>query len=187
MQFHPILASNVLPLVVRGLVALWLWCPHLLIDIDCIVPCSTLAWADTRHHAALHTHISMQYTHSSTHGLANTITYLHSVRQSHSNCSTHKNTHIHTLSQTLAAGMAMCTNTLTFSHPRNLCTQKPRTTTSLCSETQELCRTTLCVHSSIPNHALSSPPSLFKWAFQFRMITLLSHMIDNPEIRDFLT
>lgn len=57
----------------------------------------------------------------------------------------------------------------------------------LCTETQELWQTTLCVHSSIPNHALSSPPSLFTSALQFRMITLLSHMIDNPEIRALLT
>lgn len=37
MQFHPILSGNVVSLVVRGLVALWLWCPHLLIDIDCMM------------------------------------------------------------------------------------------------------------------------------------------------------
>lgn len=42
-----------------------------------------------------------------------------------------QNTHMHSLSQMLAAGMAMCTNTPTFSHPLNLCTQKPRATTSL--------------------------------------------------------
>lgn len=140
MQFHPILASNVLLLVVRGLVALWLWCPHLLIDIDCLARRSTLAWTHTRHHVALHTHIGMQCTQSGTHALTNTITCLHAVMHSHPNvkwtqpqyCTyAHKNTHIHALSQTLAAGMAMCTNTPTFTHPLNLYTQKPRVTTSL--------------------------------------------------------
>lgn len=139
MQFHPILASNVLPLVVRGLVALRLWCPHLLIDIDCLARRSTLACRHTRHHVTLHTHIGVQYTQSSTDALTNTITCLHTVMHSHPNAmntttcwtNAHKNTHIHTLSQTLAAGMAKCTNAPTLTHPLNLYTQKPRVTTSL--------------------------------------------------------
>lgn len=60
----------------------------------------------------------------------------------------------------------------------NFCRQKPRATTSLSSAKPR---------NYIPNQALSSPPSLFTSALQFRMITLMSHMIDNPEIKDLLT
>lgn len=56
----------------------------------------------------------------------------------------------------------------------------------LCSETQELYLTALCVHSSIANHELSSPPSLLTSALQFRLITLLCHMINCLEIGDLL-
>lgn len=100
--------------------ALRLWCPHLLIDIDRLARHSTLTWTHTCYHVVLHAHIGMQDTQLRTHALANTYrTYAH------------KNTHMHTLLQTLAAGMAMCTNTPTFTHPLNLHTQKPRVTTSL--------------------------------------------------------
>ena len=46
------------PLVVRGLLALWLWCPHLLIDIDDLARCSTL------HRPASHTSTRHGHIHS---------------------------------------------------------------------------------------------------------------------------
>lgn len=74
MQFYPILASNVLPVVVRGSVALWLWCPHLLIDMDCLARRSTLA-------SNTHTlPCSPPHAHSHSVRLTNTI---HSVMHSH--------------------------------------------------------------------------------------------------------
>lgn len=66
----------------------------------------------------------------------NTHTHKHYTGFTHADANTyrthaHKNTHVHTLLQTLAAGMAMCTNTPTVTQPLNLRRQKPRATTSL--------------------------------------------------------
>lgn len=99
MQFQPILASNVLPLVVRGLVALWLQCPHLL--------------TDTRFHRTMlhpnpgrhgHTHTDVGILHAVKGGA-------HTVTEAITFCMTShpdvQGTQIyrHTMWQTLAAGM----------------------------------------------------------------------------------
>lgn len=74
----------------------------------------------THYHAALHVHIGMCFT------------WLHARERSNTyRTSVHKNTHMRRLFQTLAVGMALCTNTPTFTHPFNLRAQKPRVTTSL--------------------------------------------------------
>lgn len=42
-NFIPYWPQNALPLVVRGLVAPWLWCPHLLLG-DCLAQPFAIAW-----------------------------------------------------------------------------------------------------------------------------------------------
>lgn len=100
MQFQPILASNVLPLVVRGLVALWLRCPHLL--------------TDTRFHRTMlhpnpgrhgHTHTDMDILCMLSKGGAHTVTEaITFCMTSHPDV---QGTQIyrHTMWQTLAVGM----------------------------------------------------------------------------------
>lgn len=126
------------------------------------------------------------------------LTSLHSVMHSHPNVQwaqaltapMHTKIHIYnTLSQTLAAGMAMCTNTPTFTHPLNLYTQKPRLTTSLSAVKPRNYTKPLSVfiHPFLtmhyPHHLpCSHLPSNLGWSHFF-----LSHMIDNPEIRALLT
>lgn len=73
-----------------------------------------------------------------------------------------------------AAGTAMCTNTPLYLHA-----QEPRATTSLCETLELEEKKPHCIHSSIPKHTLSSPLSLLMSALQFKMVTLLSHMIYN--------
>lgn len=77
--------------------------------------------------------------------------------------------------------MALCTNTPTLGCPFNLGTQKPRVTTpGGRGKTRELRQTALPVHSSVPNRALSSPPSS---ALQFETIAPQPlGMIDHPEV-----
>lgn len=95
------------------------------------LPCTT-----PHHDLTLHV-LSRRPLH--THIVAHKCTCYHNTELCTPKCAM-KNTHVHILLQKLAVGMAMSTNTPTFSHPLNLHTQKPRVTTSLSKEelTQEL-------------------------------------------------
>lgn len=88
--------------------------------LPCMLHPDLTTHTHTLYHAALHVHIGMCFT------------WLHARERSNTyRTSVHKNTHMHSLFQTLAVGMALCTNTPTFTHPFNLRAQKPRVTTSL--------------------------------------------------------
>lgn len=151
--------------------AVQLWHPHLHLDVDRLAQRSTLTGTHTCSHVCLCVHRGMRYTHF-THADAN-------AYRTHA----HKNTHVRTLLQTLAAGMAMCTNTPTVTHPLNLHRQKPRATTSLSAVKPGHYDKPLSVFSLpfLTVHYRHQTPPLTS-ALQFRMITLLSHMIDNLEI-----
>lgn len=173
--------------------ALWLWCPHLLIDIDGLAQSSTLACT----HIHTHTHVPMQ---SSTHTQAYNIhSKTHMYSQTHQPTYTQSCIHTqmpHTQPQKYTYAYTVSNTSSWHSHahkhtniqsPLNLYTQKPRVTTSLSAVKPRNYVKPLSVFIlPIPNHASSSPPFLFASALQFGMITLLTHMTDNPEIRELI-